>query len=83
MMKPRPGISASSAMKVLLPMPQIQLRKKAPQFQRRISGGMVFGSKRTAVSLMIWSCGSIHIRPQPPKSVTTGLDPVVHAIGAP
>ena len=37
------GTSASSAMKVLLPMPQIQLRKNAPQFQRSSSGGISAG----------------------------------------
>ncbi|MGZ5114433.1 MAG: hypothetical protein ACXWBV_18485, partial [Usitatibacter sp.] len=34
------GTNARSAMKVLFPMPQIQLRRKAPQFHRSISGGM-------------------------------------------
>src|SRR5450755_1899549 len=34
------GTNISSAMNVLLPMPQIQFSRKAPQFQRSSSGGM-------------------------------------------
>src|ERR1700734_3523475 len=44
---------ARSAMKVLLPTPHIQLSRKAPQFQRSISGGMGLGSIGTCGVLII------------------------------
>ena len=33
------GANANSAIKVLLPMPQTQFKRNAPQFQRSISAG--------------------------------------------